>query len=117
MLRAQSTTKDYIRVEYKLHSISKLVISEVIIPQSHAFFSLFIFRGHSTREPASSRLTYFILRAYTGTSASQSQHRKKSGVVLEKNAGDWTGRVEISKEEIPSSKRSIYGYMLTYSRL
>ena len=29
--------------------------------------SLFIFRGHSTREPASSRVTYFILRAYTGT--------------------------------------------------
>ena len=48
------------------------------------FFSLFIFRGHSTREPASSRVTYFILRAYTGTSVSQSQHRKKSGEVLEK---------------------------------
>ena len=27
------------------------------------------------------------------------------------------GRVEISKEEIPGSKRSIYGYMLTYLRL
>ena len=24
-----------------------------------------------------------------------------------KNAGEWTGRVEISKEEIPGSKRSI----------
>ena len=34
-----------------------------------------------------------------------------------KNAGEWIGRVEISKEEIPGSKRSIYGYMLTYSRL
>ena len=34
-----------------------------------------------------------------------------------KNAGAWTGRVEISKEEIPSSKRSMYGYILTYSRL
>ena len=33
-----------------------------------------------------------------------------------KNAGEWTGRVEISKEEIPVSKRSIYGYILTYSR-
>ena len=31
------------------------------------FLSLFMFRGHSTREPASSRVTYFILRAYTGT--------------------------------------------------
>ena len=53
--------------EHKLHSISKLVISQVIIPQSHVFSSLFIFRGHSTREPASSRVTYFILRAYTVT--------------------------------------------------
>ena len=41
------------------------------------FLSLFIFHGHSTREPASSRETYFILRAYTGTGVSHSQHRKK----------------------------------------
>ena len=34
-----------------------------------------------------------------------------------KNAGEWTGRVEISKEEIPGGKLSMYGYMLTYSRL
>ena len=34
-----------------------------------------------------------------------------------KNAGEWTGRVEISKEEIPGSKGSMYGYILTYSRL
>ena len=34
-----------------------------------------------------------------------------------KNAGEWTGRVEIGKEEIPGSKRSMYGYILTYSRL
>ena len=33
------------------------------------------------------------------------------------NAGEWTGRVEISKEEIPGSKRSKHGYVLTYSRL
>ena len=34
-----------------------------------------------------------------------------------KNAGEWTGRVEISKEEIAGSKRSMYGYILTYSML
>ena len=34
-----------------------------------------------------------------------------------KNAGEWTGRAETSKEEIPGSKRSMYGYILTYSRL
>ena len=36
---------------------------------------------------------------------------------MEKNAGKWTERAEISKEEIPGSKRSMYGYILTYSRL
>ena len=64
-----------------------------------------------------SRVTYFILRAHTGTDVSHSQHRKDSGEVLGKNAGEWTGRVEIIKEEIPGSKRSMYGYILTYSRL
>ena len=34
-----------------------------------------------------------------------------------KNAGKWTGSVEISKEEIPGSRRSMYGLILTYSRL
>ena len=81
------------------------------------FISLFIFRGHSTREPASSRVTYFIVRAYPGTGVIHSQRRKKLGEVLEKKAGDWTGKVEISKEEIPGSKRSMYGYILTYLRL
>ena len=42
---------------------------------------------------------------------------KKSGEVLEKNAGKCTGSVEISKKEISGSKRSMYGYILTYSRL
>ena len=41
------------------------------------FWSLFIFREHSAREPASSRVAYFILRAYTGT-------REKLGRGLEK---------------------------------
>ena len=43
-------------------------------------------------------MTYFILRAYTGTGVSHSQRRKKSGEVFEKNAGEWTGRVEIRKK-------------------
>ena len=82
------------------------------------FFSLFIFHGHSTREPASSSMTYFILRAYTGTGVSHSQHRgKKIGRGFGKYAGEWTERVEISKEEIPCSKCSMYDYILTYSKL
>ena len=45
--------------------------------------------------------------------------QEKSGEVLKKKrkAGEWTGRVEISKEENPGTKRSVYGYTLTYSRL
>ena len=41
----------------------------------------------------------------------------KIGRGFGKNAGEWTGRVEIGKEEISGSKRSMYGYVLTYSRL
>ena len=33
----------------------------------------------------------------------------KTGRDLGKNAGEWTGSVEISKEGIPGSKRSMYG--------
>ena len=44
-------------------------------------------------------------------------NRGEIGRGFGKNAGQWTGRVEISNEEIPGSKRSMYGYILTYSRL
>ena len=81
------------------------------------FWSLFIFRGHSAREPASSRVNYFILRAYTGSRVSHSQHRKKLGEVLEKMQVNGPEGLEISEEEIHGSKRSMYGYILTYSRL
>ena len=33
--------------------------------------------------------------------------QEKIGKGFGKNAGEWTGRVEISKEEIPGSKRSM----------
>ena len=47
-------------------------ISERKTGRTNMFWSLFIFREHSTREPASSTVTYFILRAYTGTGVSHS---------------------------------------------
>ena len=88
----------YIRAEHKLHSISKLFFSQGIIPQAFffSFFSfflcfflffqprLFIFRRHSTREPASGRVTHFILRAHTGTMCQPQPKQEKSGEVLEK---------------------------------
>ena len=30
-----------------------------------------------------------------------------------KNAGEWTGKEEISKEQIPGSERSRHGYIMT----
>ena len=41
----------------------------------------------------------------------------KFGRGFGKKAGNWTGRVEINKEEISGSKRGMFGYILTYSRL
>ena len=41
----------------------------------------------------------------------------KIGRSIGKNAGEWNGRREVSKEEIPGSKSSVYGSILTYSRL
>ena len=70
------------------------------------FLSLFIFRGNSARQPASGRATYFILRVLTGTMCLATANTGKTGRGFGKNAGEWTGRVEISKEKIPGSKRS-----------
>ena len=41
----------------------------------------------------------------------------KIGKGFEKNADERTRRVEISTEEIPGSKRTMHGYVLTYSKL
>ena len=38
-------------------------------------------------------------------------------IVHGKNADEWGRRVEISKEEIPGTKSSMYVYILTYCRL
>ena len=97
VLRAQSTTKDYIRAKHKLHSISKLFISQVIITQFMFFFNLFIFRGHSTREPASGRVTHFFSAGLHRNHVLAITSTGKIGRSFGKNAGEWTGRVEISK--------------------
>ena len=62
--------------------------------QLHTFWSLFIFRGYSARDPASivcndEQDDLFKQRTYTETCISHSQHRKNSGEVLEKNTGEW----------------------------
>ena len=44
-------------------------------------------------------VTYFILRAYTGTVLAIAKTGKKIGRCFGKNAGEWTRSVEISKQE------------------
>ena len=78
--------------------------------------------GDSTPEPASivcnnkqGDLFYFagphrnrfLATAHIGTT------RRGFGT----NAGEWTGRVQISKEEIPGNRRGMQGYILNYTRL
>ena len=82
------------------------------------FFSLLIIRGHSLNTgtclrqgdlfySAGKHRNHVLATANTG----------KLGRGFGKNAGKWTGGVEIRKEEIPGSKRGMYGYILTYSKL
>ena len=51
---------------------------------SHVFLSLFIFRGHSTREPASSRVTFYSASLHRNHVLATANTEKKSGEVLEK---------------------------------
>ena len=44
-------------------------------------------------------------------------NKGKIGRGFGKSASEWTGGVRICKEEIRGSKRSMYGYILAYSRL
>ena len=81
------------------------------------FWSLFIFRGHSTPEPPSRTVTWFIMRAYTETDVSHSRHRKNSGEVLENMQVNGPEKCGNSEEEIPGSKRSMDSYIPTYFRL
>ena len=67
------------------------------------FFGLFIVRGHSAREPASNRVTYVILRAYTGTGVSHSQHRENSGEILKMQANGLEGSKLARKKSLAVS--------------
>ena len=133
---AQLTLKNYIRAENKLQSLSPSysfhkssyhkslfskttaqiisTISEHKPRKAITYFGAYSYSAgtqHGNLQQLSvlmSRVTYFILQAHTGTGASRSQHRKNSGECFgAKNAGKWAASVEISKEEIPGSRRNI----------
>ena len=63
------------------------------------------------------QVTYFYFAGLHRNHVLATANTEEIGRGFGKNAGEWTGRVEISKKEIPGSKRSMYGYTLTYSRL
>ena len=87
------------------------------------FWSLFIFRGDSTRElPVSVVCNDEQGDLFYSAGPHRNRYQpeltqEKLGRGFGKNAGEWTRRVQISKEEIPGKKRSMFGYILTYSRL
>ena len=65
------------------------------------FSSLFMFRGHSTQEPASRRVTYLFCGPTQELVLVTAKTGKNRERFWKKNAGEWTERVEISREEIP----------------
>ena len=76
---------------------------------SHVFvvvvvvLSLSIFRGHSTIEPALQQCDLFYFAGLHRNQCQSQLTQEKFGRGFGKNAGEWTGRVEISEEEIPDS--------------
>ena len=96
--------------------MTKLFISQVIIPQ--VMFSKPINTPRALNMGTclwQGDLLYSVAlhRNHALATANTEKIRKGFG----KNAGEWTRRVEMIKEEIPGSNRSKYGYILTYSRL
>ena len=77
VLWARSTTKDYIRTEHKLHSISKLFISQFIIPQVIFFFLAYLYSAdtqHGNLPPAGWPILF--CRPTQEPGVSHSQHRR-----------------------------------------
>ena len=83
---------------------------------NNMFWSLFIFREHSTRESASSRMTLFFCGP-TQEPVLAAANPRQLGRGFGKNVGEWTRKVKLSKEEIPASRRNMHGNILTCSRL
>ena len=75
------------------------------------FWSPCIFHGHSTRDPASvvsdddqGDLVFFLYGPTQELALAKAHTRKSLESFWKKNEGEWTGKVEISKEEIPGSR-------------
>ena len=116
VLGVRSTTKDYIRTEHKLHSISKLLISQVTIPQVMFFEPIYISHELNMGTCIQQGDLFYSAGLHKNQCQPQlTQEKIRRG--FGKNTGEQTERVEISKEEFPGSQCSMYGYILSYSRL
>ena len=62
------------------------------------FYSLFIFLGHSTREPASSKVTYFILRGPTQEPVLAAANTGKQQT-KQTNSGEVLGKMQVNGPE------------------
>ena len=94
------------RAEHKLHSISKLFISQVTTPQVMFSEPIYIPPALNTGTCIWQGDLFYSVglhRNHVLTTANTG----KIGRAFGKNAGEWTGRVEISKEEIHGSKHSM----------
>ena len=85
------------------------------------FAAFFVFRVRSARNPHQSsvttiRVTLFYSAGPHGNRCRPQPAQEKLGRGFGKYAGEWTVRVEISQEEIPGSRCSMRGYILTHSR-
>ena len=91
VLWAQSTTKDYIKAEHKLHSISKLFISHVIISQV-MFFGFFLAYLYSTGTQHGNLPPAVWPMLFCGPTqepcVSHSQHSKNRKRFWKKNTGE-----------------------------
>ena len=115
VLWAQSATKDYIRADHKRHSIFKLFISQVNIPQVRFFWAYLYSAGaqHGNLHPTGWPILFCeTTQEQVLTTANAWKNRER----LWKKCRwmDWKGR---NKEEIPDSRLTMHGNILTYFRL
>ena len=117
MLLAQSATKDYIRAEHKLHSISKIFISQVIITEVMVFEPIYIPRELNTGAYIRQGDLFYSAGLHRNHVLATANTREIGRGFGKKMQVSGPEGLKISKEEIPGSKRSVYGYILTHLRL
>ena len=117
MLWVQSTTNNYVRAKHKLQSNSKLLIPEVFVflklqlkfyseRKTRKTITCFgadlysVSTQHGNLHPAGWPILFCgSAQEPVLATANTGKTRERFG----KNAGEWTGRIEICKEDIPGS--------------